>query len=75
MLPHPKGEADSIAQAFHECHLAINGLDHSKLEADTSAKVRELEALMDTTALVDPKNEGLWTVKARQLTIDEQSDL
>lgn len=75
MLPHPKGEAQSIMHAFHECSLGLDDIDKSKLDENAATRVRKLEQLMDTSGLEDPDEEGLWVVKARQLTIDEKIEL
>jgi hypothetical protein len=75
MLPHAKGEADSIANAFHECSLGLNNLSRDSLDDYARGLVLKLEALMDTSGLKDPSGEGLWTVKARRMTVDQKLDL
>lgn len=75
MLPHPMGEAQSIADAFHMCLLGLDNLDHERLDEEAADKVRQLKALMDTTGLNDPAGVGLWRVKAEQFTDEEKSEL
>lgn len=75
MLPHPKGEAESIAHAFHECHLGLHDLRRDNLDDNARNWLAKLEALMDTTGLEDPSGRGLWAVKAERLTVDEKLEL
>lgn len=75
MLPHPKGEATSIAAAFHECSLGLHKIDRSDLDDNARLWVIRLEELMDTTNLADPNGVGTWTVKAEQLTLDQKFEL
>ncbi|UUZ71251.1 hypothetical protein LP415_19275 [Polaromonas sp. P1(28)-8] len=75
MLPHVGGEAASIATCFFECSNALNDLDRSKLTGDKARWVAELDKIMNRTGLSDPNKEGLFTVRARSLTVDEQADL
>ena len=75
MLPHPKGEATSIADAFHECSLGLHKIDRSGLDDNARPWVIKLEELMDTTDLADPNDVGTWTVKAEQLTLDQKFEL
>ena len=32
MIPHPRGEAESIANAFHECSLGLHDLKRNELD-------------------------------------------
>lgn len=76
MLPHPKGEANSIASAFFNCSLALDGIDRSKLKPEQKYLVDQLDKLMDTTGLSDPGGQdGLHYVKAKTLTVDDQAEL
>lgn len=75
MLPHPLGEAQSIADAFAECHKILRDLPESSLHDDAIRWVGKLRALMCTDGLSDPAGEGLFLVRARQLTIDQQAEL
>lgn len=67
MLPHSKGEAISIVDAFQEIHLAFHRMDESGLDDNARTWIQTLKGIMDTTGLTDPNSEGLWTVKAHQL--------
>ncbi len=77
MLPHARGEATSIAGAFHECSLGLHDLDEkglmdSVLHDDAKALIRELRKIMSTEGLKDPNKVGLYTVKAESLSYEER---
>ena len=72
MLPHTKGEAASIAGAFHECTLGLSDRNLDALNEDARSWVLELEAYMDTSGLEDPDGRGLWEVKAQTFSSDDQ---
>lgn len=73
MLPHVKGEINSITTAMFEASLGLERVDRSKLDPSLQHFVRQLDALMDTTGLSDPDGEGLYAVKARSFTVDQQA--
>ena len=75
MLPHSRGEAESIMDAFHECDIGLYGIDRSKFEDTPRAWVEKLDTLMNTAGLSDPSSEGLWLIKARKLTVDNKPEL
>lgn len=75
MIPHPNGEAASIASAFHECSLGLHDLDEQKLDDNARGCVAKLNDLMDTSDLTDPDKRGLWAVKADSLTIEQKFEL
>lgn len=68
MLPFPAGEAQSIAHAFHECHLGLKDIQEDQLDDNSRSWHRELLDLMSTEGLEDPAGEGLWAVKAKTLS-------
>lgn len=72
ILPHVKGEAMSIAYAFHEMTLGLAGLDRDSLDDDALCWVEELDGLMNADGFEDPDNEGLLAVKAETLTYDQR---
>lgn len=73
MLPHVKGEINSITAAMIEASLGLDGINRSTLEPSLQDYVRQLDDLMDTTGLSDPNGEGLYAVKARSFTVDQQA--
>ena len=75
MLPHSQGIETSIAGAFHECSLAFDQMDESRLGDEASRWVAKIKEFMDTSGISDPKQEGTWTVKARTLSTDQQLEL
>lgn len=74
MLPHPNGDIESIVNAFHEISLGLKDVDRSALDESAGRWVKILDKTMDTDGLDDPHKEGLWTVKARTLGVDELSE-
>ncbi|NWA24721.1 hypothetical protein HX866_07450 [Pseudomonas gingeri] len=72
MLPHPQGEDRSIAEAFFECSLGLTDIDRDQLDDDSRAWVEELDGLMSTEGVLDPKQEGAYLVKAREFTLDDR---
>ena len=76
MLPHPRGEAASITDAFHSCSLGLAHLDKNTLDDDARRWVMDLDDLMNTDGLEDPDGKkGLWMVKAETLTDEQKSQL
>lgn len=75
MLPHPSGEAASIAQAFHECSLGLHDLDRDNTDDSVRNWLSQLDELMDTSGLEDQDKKGLWHVKASELSTDQKLQL
>lgn len=75
MLPHPHGEAESIAHAFHECQLGLDHLNRDELDDYAREWVSKLENLMDTSDLSDPTKKGLWEIKAETLSVEDKFEL
>jgi hypothetical protein len=75
MLPHPRGEAASIADAFHECSLGLEDIEDDWLEEPARDWVNTLNHLMDTEGIEDPKGLGTHQLKAERLTESEMFDL
>jgi hypothetical protein len=72
MLPHPKGEADDIAAAYHECHLGLMRLQPDDFDDDARRSVSTVTMRMDTTGIEDPQGRGTWGIKADKLSVDEK---
>ena len=73
MAPHPHGESGSFASAFHECHICMSQLDLIEDE-QACVWIDTIRKTIDTSGLEeDPKDIGLWGVKAEQLTVEEKS--
>jgi hypothetical protein len=75
MLPHPRGEQDSIARAFHECRLGLRDLDRNGLDENARGRVKSLEGLMAIAGLSDANRVGTGAVKARELSLEEKLEL
>jgi len=75
MLPHPRGEEKSIADAFLECDCGLQDLDKKLLDDTACVWIQKLDTLMCPAGLSDPLDRGLWTVKAEALTTDERIEL
>lgn len=75
MVPHPRGEAESIAYAFHECSLGLHDVDREDLDDRAREWVRELDRLMNTEGIEDDTGKGLWFIRADRLTESEKLEL
>ncbi len=76
MLPHPRGEAASITDAFRSCSLGLARVDKNTLDDDARRLVMDLDDLMNTDGLEDPDGKkGLWMVKAETFTDEQKSQL
>jgi hypothetical protein len=75
MLPHPRGEDESIVEAFHTCRSLLHSLDRSGLDEDARERLLKLDELMNTDGIDDPAGIGTWTIKARQFSVDEKIEL
>lgn len=73
MAPHPNGEADSFARAFHECDLGLRDVCSDDLDDNARSWVRTIRQTMDTTGIDDPQGRGKWFIKAERLSIEEKS--
>jgi hypothetical protein len=74
MLPHPRGEQDSIQRAFDECRLGLHDFDRDGLDENARGRVERLEELM-ATARVSDANVGAGAVKATELSLEEKFEL
>lgn len=54
MLPHSRGEAESIADAFHEISLGLHQLDVSKLSQSAQRWIATLQRYMAQLASATP---------------------
>ena len=75
MLPHPKGEAASIASAFAECAFGISKVDPADLDDYARELLSKLNALIDPIGLRDPADRGMYTIKAEKLSIEQRREL
>jgi hypothetical protein len=76
MLPHTKGEAASIGNAFLEISLALSSFDESKSgDANIQGWVRRLRELMDTSKLKHGSELGGWQAKAKSFSTEERSEV
>jgi hypothetical protein len=75
MLPHPKGEAASIAAAFAECAVGISKVDPADLDDYARELLHKLNVLIDPVGLRDPADRGMHTIKAEKLTIEQRREL
>lgn len=75
MLPHAKGEAASIADAFAECSFGISKIEPDDLDDYARGLVTKLKELIDPVGLKDPADRGLYTIKAEKLKIEQRREL
>jgi len=71
MLPHPDGEAASIAEAFAECRAGLDVLP-THLDEDAHPYVDTINEAMDTSGIENPYDRGADTVKAEKLTPEQK---
>ena len=75
MLPHPRGEEQSIADALHSCSLAFNKLNMAQVpDLNATDWIQKIRDYMDTTGVTDQTSEGTFVHKARQMTQDERME-
>ena len=75
MLPHPRGEQDSIARALNECKLGLRDLDRNELDENARGRVRRLEELMANAGFSDANRADAGAVKACELSLQERFEL
>ena len=75
MLPHPNGEAQTIASAFVECSLGLMDLQTDDLGEGVQGWLGKLRDLMDTSDIPDTSAHQLFELKARQLTEAQKIEL
>lgn len=74
VLLHPKGEAASYAEAFHQCWLGLMELSTDDLDDAARSWVATIKRTMDTTRIQDPSGRGTWAIKIEQLSSDEKHE-
>ncbi|KGR44446.1 hypothetical protein [Xanthomonas vasicola] len=73
MLPHPRGEDASIAEAMFNVTLGLNNYQMpDDFNEDAARQLRELQGMMLTDGLEDPNREGLHSVLARTMDVDQR---
>jgi hypothetical protein len=74
MAPHPLGEAQSFAGAFHECMLGFHDLRPDDFDSRSLSWYATIQQTMSTDGLEDSTGRGTWVIKAERLTVDEKLD-
>ena len=75
MLPHPHGEAKSIASAFIECSLGMMDLKTEDLGEGVRDWLGKLRDLMDTSDIPEASAYELFELKAKQMTDAQKIEL
>lgn len=75
MLPHPNGEAASIASAFGSITYGLDHLDREAVSESAREWLTKLDRFMDTTGLEDPAGVGLFHVKAESFSTDDKFEI
>ena len=78
MLPHPRGDADSIMHAFHECTLGLMGIDKDELDDFARDCVDALDDFMDPKDFSDAddaETKGAWVLKAETFSVDQKLEI
>ena len=74
MLPHPLGEAVSVAGAHFEFSIGMRGLTSDDLDDNAQGWVRTIERVMDLKGIDDPTGKGTANIRAEQLSDEEKAD-
>ncbi len=75
MLPHSHGEAHDIAAAFDEISLGLKGIDLGDItDSDALLWLGWIISAMDISGLEDPHGDGLFTVKAKRMSVQSKAD-
>ena len=73
MLPHPRGEEESLVSAMHECSLGLGSSARPEdFDEHADGWVRTIQQTIDTTGLVALGDEGTFMVKARSMSDDDR---
>jgi hypothetical protein len=75
MLPHPRGEAESIAGAFALCSLGFHVMKTDGLDDNARRWVSKIQEMMDTSGIDDSEGRGKFLVKAERFSTDEKIEL
>lgn len=75
MLPHPRGEAASITDAFLLCEMGLKGIPLDELDDDARDWVVALEELMDTTGVDGPPGRETWRLWAETFSEEEKREV
>jgi|ERR1700722_5918994 len=75
MLPHSRGEAESIAMAFHNCMLAFHQFDADALDDSARGWYSKITEFMNTDGIEDPAGRGTHLIKAEGFTTDQKIEL
>jgi hypothetical protein len=75
MLPHPRGEAESIAEAFELCSRAFFRFDTNALDDNARRWILTIKDFMDTSGIDNVGGRGTYVIKAERLTNDEKREL
>jgi len=75
MLPHPKGETESIVNAFSACSQVLR--NHSTPDLDDSARdwAETILGLMATSQSDESAGDGTWDLKASSLSVADKFEL
>ena len=69
MAPHPGGEEESFADAFHYCTLAFTDFDVTRVKDENASRwIEIIERLKDTT------KEGTWVNRACAMSLEEKRE-
>ena len=70
MLPHPRGEAHAIADAFFELSLALGHVDPAQ-HPESAQQLQRLKALIEGAG----NDTGAWYAKAKGFSVDERREI
>ncbi len=75
MLPHPKGETESIVDAFSECAKVLRIQPAPDLDDSAGGWAETILALMDTSKFDESPGDGTWDLMASSLSVEDKYEL
>jgi len=75
MLPHLRGEAESVAEAFRVCSASFHHLNPKDLDDAARGWFTKITEFMDTSGVQDPDRRDKQVVKAEGLSDDQKFEL
>ena len=75
MAPHPRGEAASFANAFHECTLGLRNIAADDLDDSARRWLRTIQQAVDVTNVQPVGGRGAWEMKVEGMSLDERQQV
>jgi hypothetical protein len=75
MLPHPKGETESIVNAFSACSQVLRIQPTPEFDDSARGWAETILELMDTSKFDESAGDGTWGLKASSLSVEDRFEL